>query len=131
MVYLVAYLWLIDAQDGAPAWWYVVFDGPRRAQLRGRSSWHLGARRTDCRTGHIRPPRCWSPAEPRRTARTECRRGRTRTRRYASRRTPQRTDRRRCPVERSFERSQPRSRRGDELDVPLGQPVDDVTSIRL
>ena len=24
MVYLVAYLWLIDAQDGAPAWWYVV-----------------------------------------------------------------------------------------------------------
>jgi hypothetical protein len=31
------------------------FDGPRRAQLRGRSSWHLGARRTDCRTGHISP----------------------------------------------------------------------------
>jgi hypothetical protein len=24
MVYLVAYLWLIDAQDGAIAWWYVV-----------------------------------------------------------------------------------------------------------
>ena len=24
MVYLVAYLWLIDAQDGASAWWYVV-----------------------------------------------------------------------------------------------------------
>jgi hypothetical protein len=24
MVYLVAYLWLIDALDGAPAWWSVV-----------------------------------------------------------------------------------------------------------
>jgi hypothetical protein len=24
VVYLVAYLWLIDAQDGAIAWWYVV-----------------------------------------------------------------------------------------------------------
>lgn len=24
VVYLVAYLWLIDAQDGATAWWYVV-----------------------------------------------------------------------------------------------------------
>jgi uncharacterized membrane protein len=23
MVYLVAYLWVIDAQDGAVAWWYV------------------------------------------------------------------------------------------------------------
>jgi hypothetical protein len=43
----------------------------------------------------------------------------------------QRTNRRRCPGERSFERSQPRSRRGGELDVPLGQPVDDVTSIGL
>jgi hypothetical protein len=24
VVYLVAYLWVIDAQDGAVAWWYVV-----------------------------------------------------------------------------------------------------------
>jgi len=36
MAYLVAYLWLMDAQDGARM---VVrrFDGPRRAQLRGCS----------------------------------------------------------------------------------------------
>jgi hypothetical protein len=64
------------------------FDGPRRAQLGGCSYWHLGARRTDCRTGHISPRDAGRPAEPRRTARTECRRGRNRTRRYASRRTP-------------------------------------------
>jgi hypothetical protein len=53
MVYLVAYLWLIAAQDSALARWYVVLMVLARSA--SRSSWQLGARRTDCRTGHISP----------------------------------------------------------------------------
>jgi len=63
------------------------FDGPRRAQLRCRSSWHMGASRTDRRTGHISPRHPGRPVEPRRTAGTDCRRGRHRTRGYTPGRT--------------------------------------------
>ena len=47
------------------------FDGPCRAQLGGRSSWHLGASCSDCRTGHISPRHAPRPVEPRRTAGTD------------------------------------------------------------
>ena len=50
-------------------------DRPRCAELRPRSSWHLGASRADCRTGQVSPRNAGRPVEPWRTAGTDCRRG--------------------------------------------------------
>jgi hypothetical protein len=61
-------------------------DGPRRAQLRPCCSWHLGASRADCGTGHVSLRHTDRFVEPRRTARTDRPCGRNRTRRYTPRR---------------------------------------------
>src|SRR5215216_4607931 len=87
MVYLVAYLWVIDAQDGAVAWWYV---GLMVLAALSFAAAALGTwARAALTVGLVisAPRHAGRPVEPRRTAGTDCRRGRHRTRGYTPGRT--------------------------------------------
>jgi hypothetical protein len=51
VVYLVAYLWVIDGQDGAIAWWYVVLMVLAALNL-ALAAFSLDASRADCGASH-------------------------------------------------------------------------------